>query len=29
VIVGALTFFCAVALGPIVEQLLMTAGKLF
>ena len=29
VIVGALTFFCADALGPIVEQLLMTAGKLF
>ncbi|HEY9157283.1 potassium-transporting ATPase subunit KdpA [Candidatus Binatus sp.] len=29
VIVGALTFFCAVALGPIVEQLLMTSGKLF
>ena len=29
VIVGALTFFCAVALGPIVEQLLMSAGKLF
>ncbi len=29
VIVGALTFFCAVALGPIVEQLLMMAGKLF
>jgi K+-transporting ATPase ATPase A chain len=29
VIVGALTFFCAVALGPIVEQLLMTAGKVF
>ena len=28
-IVGALTFFCAVALGPIVEQLLMMAGKLF
>ncbi len=29
VIVGALTFFCAVALGPVVEQLLMMAGKLF
>ncbi len=29
IIVGALTFFCADALGPIVEQLLMTAGKLF
>ncbi len=29
VIVGALTFFCADALGPIVEQLLMMAGKLF
>ncbi len=29
VIVGALTFFCADALGPIVEQLLMAAGKLF
>jgi len=28
-IVGALTFFCAEALGPIVEQLLMMAGKLF
>ena len=28
-IVGALTFFCAVALGPIVEQLLMSSGKLF
>ncbi len=28
-IVGALTFFCADALGPIVEQLLMMAGKLF
>jgi K+-transporting ATPase A subunit len=24
-----LTFFCAVALGPIVEQLLMMSGKLF
>ncbi len=29
VIVGALTYFCAVALGPIVEQLLMLSGKLF
>jgi K+-transporting ATPase ATPase A chain len=29
IIVGALTFFCAVALGPIVEQLLMMSGKLF
>jgi K+-transporting ATPase ATPase A chain len=29
IIVGALTFFCADALGPIVEQLLMSAGKLF
>jgi K+-transporting ATPase ATPase A chain len=29
VIVGALTFFPAYALGPIVEQLLMYAGKLF
>ena len=29
VIVGALTFFPALALGPIVEQLLMNAGKLF
>ena len=28
-IVGALTFFPALALGPIVEQLLMQAGKLF
>jgi K+-transporting ATPase ATPase A chain len=28
-IVGALTFFPALALGPIVEQLLMHAGKLF
>ncbi len=26
-IVGALTFFPALALGPIVEQLLMHAGK--
>jgi potassium-transporting ATPase potassium-binding subunit len=29
IIVGALTFFCADALGPIVEQLLMMSGKLF
>jgi len=29
VIVGALTFFPAYALGPILEQLLMTARKLF
>ena len=29
VIVGALTFFPALALGPIVEQLLMLAGKTF
>jgi K+-transporting ATPase ATPase A chain len=29
VIVGALTFFPAFALGPIVEQLLMKAGTLF
>jgi K+-transporting ATPase ATPase A chain len=28
VIVGALTFFCAVALGPIVEELMMSAHKL-
>lgn len=28
-IVGALTFFPALALGPIVEQLLMTAGRVF
>ncbi len=28
-IVGALTFFPALALGPIVEQLLMQAGKVF
>ena len=26
-IVGALTFFCADALGPIVEQLLMMPGN--
>src|SRR5262249_33738911 len=29
VIVGALTFFPALSLGPIVEHLLMGAGKLF
>jgi K+-transporting ATPase ATPase A chain len=29
VIVGALTFFPAVALGPIAEQLLLPSGKLF
>jgi K+-transporting ATPase ATPase A chain len=29
VIVGALTFFPALSLGPIVEQLLMSAGKTF
>jgi K+-transporting ATPase ATPase A chain len=29
VIVGALTYFPALALGPIVEQLLMNAGRLF
>ena len=28
-IVGALTFFPVLALGPILEQLLMTAGRLF
>ena len=28
-IVGALTYFPALALGPIVEQFLMNAGKLF
>jgi len=28
-IVGALTFFPALALGPIVEHLMMTAGRLF
>jgi K+-transporting ATPase ATPase A chain len=28
-IVGALTFFPAYALGPIIEQLLMWAGKVF
>jgi K+-transporting ATPase ATPase A chain len=29
VIVGALTFFPALSLGPIVEDLLMQAGKTF
>ena len=29
VIVGALTYFPALALGPIVEQLLLDAGKAF
>ena len=29
VIVGALTFFPALSLGPIVEQFLMHSGKLF
>jgi K+-transporting ATPase ATPase A chain len=29
IIVGALTYFPALALGPIVEQLLMNAGRLF
>ncbi len=29
IIVGALTFFPALALGPVIEQLLMNAGKLF
>jgi K+-transporting ATPase ATPase A chain len=28
-IIGALTFFPALALGPVVEHLLMGAGKLF
>ena len=28
-IVGALTYFPAYSLGPIVEQLLMHAGKVF
>jgi K+-transporting ATPase ATPase A chain len=28
-IVGALTFFPALALGPVVEQLLTGAGRLF
>ena len=29
VIVGALTFFPALSLGPILEHLLMQAGKMF
>jgi len=29
IIVGALTFFPALSLGPIVEQLLQNAGKVF
>jgi K+-transporting ATPase ATPase A chain len=29
VIVGALTFFPALALGPIVEHLLMQGGRVF
>ena len=29
IVVGALTFFPALALGPLVEQLLMWAGKVF
>jgi K+-transporting ATPase ATPase A chain len=29
VIVGALTFFPALGLGPIVEQLLMRSGQAF
>jgi K+-transporting ATPase ATPase A chain len=29
VIVGALTFFPALSLGPIVEHLMMTAGQTF
>jgi K+-transporting ATPase ATPase A chain len=29
VIVGALTYFPAVSLGPVVEQFLMHAGKTF
>ena len=29
VLVGALTYFPALALGPIVEQLLLHAGRLF
>jgi K+-transporting ATPase ATPase A chain len=29
IVVGALTFFPALALGPIVEHLLMHQGKLF
>ena len=28
-IVGALTFFPAYALGPVLEQFLMNAGRLF
>jgi len=28
-IMGGLIFFPALALGPVVEHLLMTAGKLF
>ncbi|MGE5203782.1 MAG: potassium-transporting ATPase subunit KdpA, partial [Acidobacteriota bacterium] len=28
-IVGALTFFPALSLGPILEHLLMTSGKMF
>jgi K+-transporting ATPase ATPase A chain len=28
-IVGALTFFPALSLGPILEHLMMTAGKTF
>jgi potassium-transporting ATPase potassium-binding subunit len=28
-VVGALTFFPALSLGPVVEQLLMNAGRLF
>jgi K+-transporting ATPase ATPase A chain len=28
-IVGALTFFPALSLGPIVEQLLLNAGRAF
>jgi K+-transporting ATPase ATPase A chain len=29
IIVGALTFFPALSLGPILEHLLMNAGKTF
>jgi K+-transporting ATPase ATPase A chain len=29
VIVGALTFFPALSLGPVLEHLLMVAGKTF
>jgi len=29
IIVGALTFFPALSLGPIVEQLMQNAGKVF